>query len=144
MNDFKTYTVSSEEKPAVLALLRTELSKREDIVFAYVFGSFVDPDMPFFRDIDIGIYVLDYKKTDWQKYEIDLPIELGKLLEYRYPLDVNVVNKANFLLMRNIIHGNLLFTKDEDLWADFVVYHGKKNADDGEHLLGLMKEAVFG
>ncbi|MBI3592110.1 MAG: nucleotidyltransferase domain-containing protein [Nitrospirae bacterium] len=143
MNDFKTYTLTEDEKREIIFVIKSSLEKNPEIIFAYIFGSFVDPEMPFFRDIDIGIYVKDYKESDWHRYEIELPLELEKILEYKYPVDVNVVNRADILLIKNIIQGELLFTRDEDLWADFVVYHAKLYADEGEIILYYMKEAIF-
>lgn len=57
MYDFKTYTVSPEEKQGLISAIKTELEARAEVSFAYIFGSFVDPEMPFFRDIDIGVYL---------------------------------------------------------------------------------------
>lgn len=56
MNDFKTYTVSAEEKQGLISAIKTELEARAEVSFAYIFGSFVAPEMPFFRDIDLGVY----------------------------------------------------------------------------------------
>lgn len=143
MNDFKTYTITPEEKQAVISIIKSFLEGYEDIVFAYIFGSFVDPEMPFFRDIDIGIYIKDYKDSDWHRYAIELPIEMEKILEYRYPVDLSIINNADILLIKNIIQGELLFTRDEDFWADLVVYYAKVYATDGEYILNYMKEAIF-
>jgi predicted nucleotidyltransferase len=143
MNNFKIYKATEEEKKDTIFCIKSFLEKYDEIVFAYIFGSFVDPEMPFFRDIDIGFYVKDYKESDWHKYEIDLPIELEKTLQYKYPIDVTIINRADIFLIKNIIKGELLFAKDEDFWADFVVYHGKVYATDGEYLLHYMKEAIL-
>jgi predicted nucleotidyltransferase len=121
MNDFKTYTVSPDEKQEIISVIKSFLEGDDRIVFAYIFGSFVDPEIPFFRDIDIGVYIRDYRKSDWQRYALKLPNELEKQLNYRYPVDLSIINEADILLVKNIIQGNLLFVKDEDLWADFVV-----------------------
>lgn len=143
MNGLKTYTITPDGKQEIISVVKSFLEKYNEIVFAYVFGSFVDPEMLFFRDIDIGIYVKDYKDSDWHKYEIDLPIDLEKTLKYKYPVDVNVINRADIFLVKNVIQGELLFAKDEDLWADFVVYYGKVYAGEGEQILRYMKEAIF-
>ncbi len=144
MNHIKTHTATPDEKKKIISVIKSFLEKHDEIIFAYVFGSFVDNEMPFFRDIDIGIYVRDYKDSDWHKFEIDLPLVLEKSFEYKYPIDVNVINDADIFLIKNVIHGELLFVKDEDLWAEFVVYHGKIYASDGERILRYMKEAILG
>ncbi len=131
------------DKEKILSIIKSFLEKYDKILFAYVFGSFVDKEAPFFRDIDIGIYVRYYKDSDWHKYEIELPLSLEKVLDYKYKIDIVVMNKADMFLLKNIISGELLFVKDEDLWADFVVYWAKVYATDGKYILHYMKEATF-
>ncbi len=142
MNDFKVYRVTKNNKKKLIENIKSSLEKYPEIIFAYIFGSFVDPEMPFFRDIDIGIYVKDYKESDWHSYEIELPRELEKQVKYKYYLDLTVMNTADILLVKNIIQGKLLFVKDEDLWADFVSYHAKFYASEGERILYYKKEAI--
>ncbi|MFN3395247.1 MAG: nucleotidyltransferase domain-containing protein [Thermodesulfovibrionales bacterium] len=120
MNDLKTYTITEDEKKDIISSVGSFLERDERIIFAYIFGSFVDPEMPFFRDIDIGVYVRDYKERDRETYEIELPLELQRSSEYKYPFDIIVLNRADIFLIKNVIEGELLFTKDEDLWSDFV------------------------
>lgn len=120
MNESKVYAISRDEKEEVISSLISFLKRDERIVFAYIFGSFVEPEMPFFRDIDIGIYIRDYKESDRETYEIELPLELQRSFEYKYPFDVIILNRADIFLIKNVIEGELLFTKDEDLWSDFV------------------------
>ncbi len=121
MNDFKTYKVSNKEKQRVISILKSGLESHDKINFAYIYGSFVDPEMDFFRDIDIGIYVDNFKDSDWWDYEISLVIELDRLLNYKYPVDLRVINKSNVLFLHSVIQGELIILKDEDLWSDFVV-----------------------
>lgn len=45
----------AEKKKAIQTKITDYLSKQQDIMFAYLFGSFVDQDK--YRDIDIGIYL---------------------------------------------------------------------------------------
>jgi predicted nucleotidyltransferase len=143
MNSFKTYTILIEDKERLISIIKSELLKHEEIVFAYIYGSFVDPEMRFFRDIDIGIYVSNYKKEDFGKYELILPIELEKSLNYKYPVDVKLLNNAETIFSYRVICGELLFTRDEDIWADYVVYISKRYADFYPFWLHYMKEAVL-
>ncbi len=144
MSHIKTHSLTQDEKKKIISVIKSFLENNDKIIFAYVFGSFVDSEIPFFRDIDIGIYVKDYRDSDWYRYEIELPLALESLLDYRYQIDIAVINTADIFLVKNVINGELIFTKDEDLWADFVVYHGKMYASDGKRILYYMKEAIFG
>jgi hypothetical protein len=143
MNTFKTYSLITDEKQKITHLIKTELEKRDEIAFAYIYGSFVDPEMPFFRDIDIGVYLKDYKDSDWLKYETELSVELEKCMQYRCPVDLRVINGSNILFMHNVVQGELLFTRDEDLWTDFVVYVSTRYNDIASIFNHYFKEAYI-
>ncbi len=121
MNSFKTYTIPIEDKERVISIIRDELLKHEEIVFAYIYGSFVDPEMPFFRDIDIGIYVVKntISAKQFMDYSINLSLELESALK-KYPVDVVILNNASLNLAFKITQGKLLFIRNDDIWTDFV------------------------
>ncbi len=54
MMNIKTYTISLTEKEALISIIEKALSAYQEIHFAYVFGSFIDPENQFFSDIDKG------------------------------------------------------------------------------------------
>lgn len=121
MNEFKTYSLGIEDKQRLISAIKSELFRYEEIVFTYIYGSFVDPHMPFFRDIDVGIYLdenlVSYK--DFLDYCINLSFHLESILKC-YPVDVVSLNDAPLSLAFRITQGELLFMRDEDLWVDFV------------------------
>lgn len=121
MNNFKTYTISIKDKERLISIIKSKLLRHDEIVFTYVYGSFVDPEMPFFRDIDIGIYVDENALIARQfiDYSIGLSLELEAALK-KYPVDVVILNNAPLNLVFKITQGKLLFSKDEDLWTNFV------------------------
>ncbi|MGB9714818.1 MAG: hypothetical protein ACPL1G_00170 [Thermodesulfovibrionales bacterium] len=51
------YRITINNKKEITDNIKYSLEKYPEIIFTYIFGSFVDPEMPFFRDIDVGIYV---------------------------------------------------------------------------------------
>ncbi|MGC8937582.1 MAG: nucleotidyltransferase domain-containing protein, partial [Thermodesulfovibrio sp.] len=65
--EIKLYTLCQDAKVKIVDLIKAELEKEETIAFAYLFGSFVE-DAPF-RDIDIAVYVENFKESNWQYYE---------------------------------------------------------------------------
>ncbi len=85
----------------------------------------------------------DKDKKTRKRYELILPLELKKSLYYKYPIDVKVLNNAEVIFSHKVINGLLLFTRDEDVWADYVVYVGKRYADFYPFWLHYMKEAVL-
>lgn len=121
MKGFKTYTLKPEEKAEIISIVKTELQKDDRITFAYIYGSFVDTEMPFFRDIDIGIYVDENRVSAEQfiDYSMNLSLELESVLK-KYPVDVVILNNAPLSLAFKITQSDLLFIRDEDSWTDFV------------------------
>ncbi len=122
MTDFKTYTITPDEKQKIISVIRDALETHDEVLFAYIFGSFADENAQFFRDIDIGVYIAD----DWfsKKYSLDysmnLSLEMEGLLK-DYPVDAVVLNDAPLPLAFRVTQGILLFNKKETLWTDFVV-----------------------
>lgn len=57
MNDFMTYKITPEEKERMISAFKDRLEKYNEIIFAYIFGSFVDNETPF-SGILISGYIL--------------------------------------------------------------------------------------
>ncbi len=121
MNDFMTYKIASGKKEEIVSVFKDKLEKYNEIIFAYIFGSFIDNEMPFFRDIDIGVYVNEnvILQKQFIDYAMNLSLELESLFK-KYPVDVVVMNNAPLSLLSKITQGELLFVRDERLWIDFV------------------------
>ncbi|MCX7794428.1 MAG: nucleotidyltransferase domain-containing protein [Thermodesulfovibrionales bacterium] len=119
--NFKTYTVNADERNKLLFNIKSILSGHEEIIFAYIYGSFIDPVASFFRDIDIGIYVDETKILSEQfiDYSIALSLKIESAIK-KYPVDVVLLNIAPLSLAFRITQGELLFIRDEGLWTDFV------------------------
>lgn len=116
---FKVFSLSQSEKEALLEQIRRELLEDKNILFAYVYGSLIDE--PFFRDIDIAVYLKDYNENSWKDYELNLAIELEKKLGFNYPIDLRILNDAQILYSYRVINGKLLFSTDEEIWSDYVI-----------------------
>lgn len=124
MDEIITYKFIESEKERIISIIKCEIEGREDIIFAYIYGSLIDHEMTFYRDIDIGIYVADMEKAKEWNYEIKISNDIEKVLRgegFGIPVDVRVINASEVLYVHKVIQGRLLFVKSEDLWADFVV-----------------------
>jgi len=98
--------------------LREALEAREEIVFAYLHGSFAEG--PPFRDVDVAIY-LDptvAMTIDIFDYEMDLSVELTRTL--RLPVDVHILNGASLGFQHSALQGEALLVRDEDKLTDFI------------------------
>jgi len=121
MEVFRAVTVPEGQRQVIISALREFLGSKEEIIFCYLFGSFADKDVLFFRDIDVAVYVKDeiLATKNSLDYSIDLSLELERLVS-EYPVDVVVLNNASLPVAFHVTEGILLFSRDEDLWTDFV------------------------
>ena len=58
----KRYSATAEQKNGIKSAIAEILVKAEDIHSAYIFGSFIDDDMPF-RDIDLGVFFAEKNRA---------------------------------------------------------------------------------
>mgnify|MGYP003766641377 FL=1 len=89
----------------------------DNIVFAYIFGSYVRKQLRSDSDIDIAIY-LD-KKMDLDTY-LDLKMKLTDACKRE--VDLIILNEATPLLKHQIyLYNRLLFTRDKSMESNFKV-----------------------
>jgi predicted nucleotidyltransferase len=99
----------------IIELVHQNLSARQEIIFAYVFGSVLDSQA--FKDVDVGIY-LDQSISDGFRYAFEMSGELERLLDCR--VDVILMNTAPDHLIHSISKGKLILNRDDDVRVDFV------------------------
>jgi len=110
--------LSFEEKQRLSDRIAALLSKREDILFAYVYGSFLRGA---FRDIDIGVFLQGESRgtADPLRYEMTLEQELED--SAGVPIDVRVLNVAPLPFTYSVLQtGEVLVSRDEKARCDFV------------------------
>lgn len=94
--------------------LAASLERRQEVVFAYLHGSFLDEALPY-HDIDVAVY-LDPAWTsgrDIFEYEMTLSVDLTQTLHV--PVDVRVLNDAPLGFQHSVFHrGEVLFVRDSD------------------------------
>ncbi|MBI4842725.1 MAG: nucleotidyltransferase domain-containing protein [Nitrospirae bacterium] len=116
----QTHTITSEARDNLIAKIKKHLLSLENIVFAYVHGSFIKSDK--FRDIDIAVFISDKKGF---YLESDLSSELTSLT--RFESEVRIINEAPAPFQMAVLRdGILLFSKDETLRTDFIEITGKR------------------
>lgn len=89
----------------------------EDIVFAYIFGSYVQGKMRADSDIDIAIYLE-------KKIDIDTYLEIKAYLSetFKREIDLIILNNATPLLKYEIYKNNiLLFARDKSIETNYKV-----------------------
>ena len=116
MEELMLRSIDKVSKKAVKEAIREMLKKHEEILFAYLHGSFVKKDA--FRDIDVAIY-LERMPASVLEYELQMETDLMKALR-KYIVDVRVLNGAPLSFKYNVIKdGIVLLSKDDDKRADF-------------------------
>ncbi len=109
----RTYNLTDTEKEKIINNISNLLEKREEILFSYIHGSFLEND---FRDIDIAVYLNEGEKS--LKYELHLEREIEDIASF--PVDVRILNNAPLTFRFNVIkNGILLFSKNEKIRCDF-------------------------
>jgi predicted nucleotidyltransferase len=133
----KVFHLSQAERQRVEMRLAELLRDRNEIVFAYLYGSFAE-NLPF-HDIDLGIYTLGIKQEESTSYSLALSQGLSK--EVQVPMDVRVLNFAPALFAYHVIRGNLIFNRDEALRVHVVERTIQKYLDLKPMIYNSIKEA---
>ncbi|MEJ2567858.1 MAG: DUF86 domain-containing protein [candidate division WOR-3 bacterium] len=104
--------------------LKNYFEKREEIMFAFLFGSVANGKTTGISDIDIAV-MLDESKIDKAKnpygYKAELLAKLISVLSFN-DIDFIVLNEAPLLLKHRIVQsGREIYTKNEKLSTQFRV-----------------------
>lgn len=134
----KKQLLKTELKEKIKNKIEDIIQKKEEILFAYLFGSFVDEET--FNDIDVGIY-LDKNIKD--KYGTFYEIELSNQIEekLKIPVDIINLNVAPESIVFRATQGQLIKNNDDNLRINFITTCWKKYWDYKiliqEHLLEM-------
>lgn len=110
------YYLSVEQKTLISRKISSYLNDQyQDIVFAYLFGSFVTEER--FNDIDVAVFI-ENSDVKILEFELDLENELEKVVRVR--IDVRVINDAPLAFSQNVIRsGKVIVDREPNLRADF-------------------------
>jgi predicted nucleotidyltransferase len=99
-------------------ILSQVLSKSQDVLFAYLFGSHITGIITESSDMDIAVY-LDKKHADIDDF-LSLHSALSRTLKTD-KIDLVILNNANNLILLDSIvrHGILVIDKDKDRREEF-------------------------
>jgi len=98
-------TLSTEQKNAVKARIFALLSARNDLVGAYLLGSFTGAET--FSDIDIGV-LLSNPVTPAEALRLEMALEESISSEIRIPVDVRILNGAPVPFAYQAIRNSIL------------------------------------
>ena len=104
-----------QPKDQIILLVTEYLSRRPEVLFAYLFWSVTESDA--FRDVDLGVYV-DETIADRFGYAFRMSGDLESLLGSR--VDVICMNTAPDHMIHSISKGRVLINRDDDVRVDFI------------------------
>jgi predicted nucleotidyltransferase len=105
-------------KAEIIGILSQTLSQRNEILFAYLHGSFLESKT--FQDIDVAVYLEETTKHDINIIEYEIALSLLVEKQLRIPADVRVLNWAPLSFRYNVSRGLLLLSRDELKREDFL------------------------
>lgn len=108
-----------------LQVLREYFDKRDDVAFAFLFGSASKGRIRKEGDIDIAVYFRTEKDIEWEAFsktfeeEGRIGLDMERLL--RKEVDLVVLNRARAVLADEIIRkGRPIVIKDKGIFLDFL------------------------
>lgn len=108
--------------------LRQLLAARDNVVFAYIFGSAAGPEVRDSKsDLDLSVLFFDDPDPDGiYQFLKDLEPVLGEDV-----LDLLVLNACEDFILRNeVLKGNLIYCRDRDVHAAFFSWTVRMYEDE--------------
>ncbi len=138
-------------KVAILEKLKALLRTHEEIIFALLYGSMVDPVLPGkYGDIDMAIYIRP-EQLGKPEYilESQIEVEVINLLSSQGlnfpPIEVLVLNNAPYSFLITLFKSKYIVLKeDEEALTDFIEEVGERSMANSHLRLESLRELVGG
>jgi len=128
-------------KEEIVRILKEVLEKEKNVQFALLFGSYARGDYFPFSDVDVAVYLKEYKPNDL-RYEAKLEQKLMSHLKTDN-VDLVIPNEAPPALKYEIVtEGELLFTRNFDDFCFYYSYVLREFFDYRYHLKKFFKNAI--
>ncbi|MBM4330122.1 MAG: hypothetical protein FJ117_02660 [Deltaproteobacteria bacterium] len=125
--------ISDPDKIAILEELKALLQAHDEVIFALLYGSMIDPVVPEkYGDIDLAVYVKP-ERLNAPEYTLESQIEAeayrslsAKGLNFP-PIEVLIMNQAPYPFLVKSLKGQYVILKeDEEAFTDFIEEVGAK------------------
>ena len=134
---YKLNRLSLPKKQEAIKRLAELTELQREVVFAYLYGSFIE-DVPF-HDIDIGIYVSGIAKVKAGAFTVGFAHRLSK--ELGLDVDVRVLNFAPVSFVYHVIRGQIFFDRVPEIRTRIIEKSIQRYLDIKPVLHWAMKEA---
>lgn len=138
VKDIHSHYRKENEKNQLIEKISSMLAEENEIIFAYIHGSFTEGGN--FRDIDLAVYTNEMPPDKILKYELKLEEKMASTL--KLPVDLKVLNNAPpaFCYMA-IKKGIKLFVRDDQKRTAFEVGTFKRYFDFQPYRRRYLQEA---
>ena len=120
MNKKEYLSMNQADRQKIVEKAKKVLFNEKKIVFAYIFGSFLNS--PSFRDIDAGIYLDNIAQKDVFDRELETAKKTSEACDLPVDfIDIKILNFAPSHFLNNVFkNGTILFYKNEKLLSDMI------------------------
>jgi hypothetical protein len=118
----RVHHLDAERREDLIAVLSRELASRSDVLLAWVFGSFLQPDG--FRDVDVALWTA--AAAD-RRADLELAVTLSRAIDL--PVDVRLANHAPLPVLFHMLKGRPLVVRDEGLLATLIEQTARRYHD---------------
>jgi len=133
----------TDERDHIRRRLSAALEPRREILFAYLHGSFLDPDLPY-HDIDVAVYLDPEWATAQDLFEYEMALSVELTLALHTTVDVRVLNQAPLGFQHSVLsRGEVLLSRDDARLMDLIERTGLEYIEFayyvGEYLREVMR-----
>jgi hypothetical protein len=112
---FKENKIDEKRREQIIRRIKDYFLDKDDVVFAYLHGSFIESLK--FRDIDIAIFV----KNPVREIELESDLSYELTDKTGYPVEVRIINNASIAFQMAVLRkGRLLISKADNVRTDFI------------------------
>jgi hypothetical protein len=122
----KAMKILTSKKEKIIKKIENLIQGREEIIFAYIFGSFIEEES--FNDIDIAIYLNENKTSSKSTF---YEIELSNQIEKRINMSIDIIrlNFAPDSIVHRATKGLLIKNDNDNLRINYITTCWKKYWD---------------
>ena len=122
--------------------LQTALESHQEVVFAYLYGSFLDEVLPY-HDVDVAVYVDPNWASGQDLFEYEMTLSVDLTLALHVPADVHVLNEAPLGFQHNVLYrGEVLFSRDDERLTDLIEQVGLQYMEFSYYVREYLQEVT--
>ncbi len=122
--------------------LRTALESRQEIVFAYLHGSFVDEALPY-HDVDVAVYLDPAWASGRDLFEYEMTLSADLTLALHTPVDLHTLNTAPLGFQHSVLHrGEVFLDRDDECLTNLVEQVGLAYMEYSYYIREYLREVT--